>query len=194
MVEPTFEDARFATNPALEEAGFLTNIDASVEERYRRWELVLVHPESLENTDVSVPVDATGPDFSVPMSLTHLAAETPQKTKAFVDALGSIDSQDWHDVVDDALPVARTGATRLDDPTSGVLVFGFVLGERGLTRRSSSSRPGSRESTSGTGTSSRSATSGPTPPTSISWCLSPSRMLRSKQGQASRPRANSGRH
>jgi len=129
MVEPTFEEARFATDPSLEEAAFLTNIDASVEERYRRWELVLIHPESLANTDVSVPVAAAGPDFSVPMSLTNLAAETPQQTKAFVNALEAIDSSDWGDIVGDALPVARTGATRLADATSGVLVFGFVLDE-----------------------------------------------------------------
>ncbi|MFC7074243.1 pentapeptide repeat-containing protein [Halovenus rubra] len=127
MVEPTFEDARFATDPTLEEAEFLTNIDASVEERYRRWELVLVHPESLENTNLSVPVTAVGPDFSVPIALTHLAEEVPGKTKTFLDALGEIESQEWHEVMDDALSVARTAATQVNDPTSSWLVFGFEL-------------------------------------------------------------------
>lgn len=129
MVEPTFEDARFVRDPTLEEAEFLTSIDASVEERYRRWQLVLVHPESLANTDLTVPSSAVKPGFSVPMPLTHLAEEVPGKTKAFVDALGDIDSQEWHDVIDDPLPIARTAATRLDDPTNGWLVFGFNLGD-----------------------------------------------------------------
>lgn len=129
MVEPTFEDARFSTDPTMEEAEFLTNIDASVEERYRRWELVLVHPETLENTHFSVPVTAVGPDFTVPVGLTHLAEEIPGKTKTFLDALGNIESEDWHDVIDDALSVARTAATQVNDPTSSWLVFGFELGD-----------------------------------------------------------------
>lgn len=131
MVEPTFEDARFTTDPTLEEAEFLTNIDASVEERYRRWELVLVHPESLENTNVSVPVTTVGPDFAVPVGLTHLAEEVPGKTKTFLEALGDIESQEWHEVIDDALSVARTAATRVNDSTSSWLVFGFELAKPG---------------------------------------------------------------
>ena len=131
MVEPTFEDARFSTDPTLEEAEFLTNIDANVEERYRRWELVLVHPESLENTNISVPLTEVGPDLAVPIGLTHLAEEVPGKTKAFLDALSEIESQDWHGVIDDALSVARTAATQVNDPTSSWLVFGFDLGDPG---------------------------------------------------------------
>lgn len=127
IIEPTFEDARFATDPTLEDAEFLTNIDASVEERYRQWQLVLVHPESLDNADLTVPASAIEPEFSVPVSLTHLAEEVPGKTKAFVDTLGELKSEDWHHVIDDALPIARTSATHLDDPTSGWLVFGFEL-------------------------------------------------------------------
>jgi uncharacterized protein YjbI with pentapeptide repeats len=129
MVEPTFEDARFTIDPTLEEAEFLTNIDASVEERYRRWELVFVHPESLENTTVSVPVTAVGPDFNATIALAHLAEEAPGKTKTFLDALGDIESQEWHAVIDDALSVARTAATQVHDPTGAWLVFGFELGD-----------------------------------------------------------------
>ena len=129
MVEPTFEDARFATDPALEDAEFLTDIDVSVEERYRRWELVLVHPESLENTDLSVPTGEVDEEFNVPVASKHLAEENPGRTRAFLEALGDIDSSDWDDVVDDGLPTARTAVTRLNDVTSGWLVFGFEFGE-----------------------------------------------------------------
>lgn len=131
MVEPTFEDARFATDPALEEASFLTNISASVEDRYRQWELVLVHPESLENTGISVPLTAADSDFSVSIALTHLAEEVPKKTKAVIDILGNIETQEWSTVIDTALQTARTAVTQIDDATTGWIVFGFELADSG---------------------------------------------------------------
>lgn len=128
MVEPTFKEARFTSDPALEDAEFLTDISASVQERYRQWQLVFVHPESLENTNLTIDDTAVEPDFSVPVPLTHLAKEIPRKTKTFIDALSKIESQDWHHVIGDALQIARTGATHLDNQTSGWLVFGFEFG------------------------------------------------------------------
>lgn len=129
MVEPTFEDARFTADPNLDDANFLTDISASLEERYRQWEVVLVHPKSLANTNLSIPESAVNPNFSVPVSLTHLAEDVPAKTKTVIDALLAVSSQDWYTVVNEALQVARTAATQLDTLDGGWLVFGMHLGD-----------------------------------------------------------------
>jgi hypothetical protein len=129
MVEPSFEETRFATNPELDKAEFLTDIDASMEERYRKWELILVHPESLENTGVSIHASEVSEGFGIPVDLTHLAEEDPKKTNSFDSILKDIDSSSWSDVISNALPKARTAVTRLEDGKTGTVVYGVEFGE-----------------------------------------------------------------
>ncbi len=124
LVEPSFEEARFASDPDFSVAEFPTGVDVDPDDRERRWQLVLVHPESLVNDGLELPAEELTGDFVVPAALSHLVKDQLTRTKAVNVALSELEQDRWADLVDDPLRTARTAVTRLEDPEMATLVFG----------------------------------------------------------------------
>ena len=127
LVEPSFEEARFASGPDFSVAEFPTGVDVDPEDRERRWQLVLVHPESLVNDGLELPAEELTGDFVVPAALSHLVNDQFARTKAVNVALSELKRDRWADLVDDPLRTARTAVTRLDEPEMMTLVFGVEV-------------------------------------------------------------------
>lgn len=124
LVEPSFEEARFASGPDFSAAEFPTDVDVDPEDRERRWQLVLVHPESLVNDGLELPAEELSRDFVVPAALIHLVNDQFARTKAVNVALSELEQDRWADLVDNPLRTARTAVTRLEEPEMVTLVFG----------------------------------------------------------------------
>ncbi len=131
LVEPSFEEARFASGPNFSAAKFPTGVDVDPDDRERRWQLVLVHPESLVNVGFELPAEELTGDFVVPVVLSHLVKDQLTRTKAVNVALSELEQDRWADLVDDPLRTARTAVTQLEDPEMVTLVFGVKVDSDG---------------------------------------------------------------
>lgn len=131
LVEPVFEEARFASRPDFTVAEFPTDVDLDPEDRERRWQLVLVHPESLVNNDRSLPIEELTGEFVVPAGVSHLVNDQLSRTKAVNIALSELEQRRWGDLIDDPLRTARTAVTQLDEPEMMTLVFGVTIDTNG---------------------------------------------------------------
>lgn len=136
LVEPSFEEARFASTPLFSAAEFPTGVDVDSADRERRWQLVLVHPDSLVNDGLELPGEELTGDFVVPAAVSHLVNDQFARTKAVNVTLSALEQDRWAELADDPLRTARTAVTQLDDPEAVTLVFGVELdpdGHRGTS-------------------------------------------------------------
>jgi uncharacterized protein YjbI with pentapeptide repeats len=131
LVEPTFDEARFAADPDFKTAEFPTDLTVDPADRERQWQLVLVHPDSLINDGLEVPLKALSGDFSIPASVHHLIEDKIDRTKAVNLALSDMTQDRWSDLVDRSLRTARTAVTRLENTKSITLVFGVEINAQG---------------------------------------------------------------
>lgn len=127
LVEPSFEEARFASGPDFSAAGFPTDVDIDPDDRERRWQLVLVHPDSLVNDGLELPTEELTGDLVVPAALSHLVNDQFARTKAVNVALSELEQERWADLVDEPLRTARTAVTQLDESKMVTLVFGVEI-------------------------------------------------------------------
>ncbi|ESS10390.1 MAG: hypothetical protein A07HR60_02405 [uncultured archaeon A07HR60] len=127
LVEPVFEAARFASRPDFTVAEFPTDVDVDPEDRERRWQLVLVHPESLVNNGYALPIEELTGEFVVPAGVSHLVNDRLSRTKAVNAALSELEQGRWGDLVDNSLRTARTAVTQLDETEMMTLVFGVTV-------------------------------------------------------------------
>jgi hypothetical protein len=131
LVEPSFEEARFTSGPDFSPAEFPTGVDVDPEDRERRWQLVLVHPESLVNDGFELPAEELTGNFVVPAAVSNLVNDQLARTKAVNVALSELEQDQWAELVDDPLRTARTAVTRREEPEMVRLVFGAEIDPEG---------------------------------------------------------------
>ncbi|MFC7020206.1 MULTISPECIES: pentapeptide repeat-containing protein [Haloarcula] len=125
LVDPTFDATRFAVDPNLRAADF--SVADAIDFADRRSQMVLAHPETLQNEGVTIPLERVTDTASIPAAVSKLATDKHSNTELVVDALSDFDQQSWYDFCRHPLRTARTAVARLPDPDSAVLVFGISI-------------------------------------------------------------------
>lgn len=128
LVDPTFEDTRFAIDPDLSVADF--SLADAIDFDDRRSQMILAHPDTLQNEGAMMPIDLLMEDVSIPADVTHLVKDQYTNTKLIVRALSEFDKRSWYDFCRQPLRTARTAVAHLPDPDTTVLVFGLTIDER----------------------------------------------------------------
>jgi hypothetical protein len=123
LVDPTFTDARFAFDPDFSTAEF--PFAETIDFDDRRSQMILVHPDSLQNNGKQLPPDAVTGNVTIPADAAHLVNDDTAKTKQVAKAIAEYDQSDWHAITKASLRAARTAVAELPTTDNAVLVFGL---------------------------------------------------------------------
>lgn len=131
LVDPTFTDARFAIDPDFTKAEF--PFAESIDFKTRRSQMVLVHPDSLQNTGITLSPDDVAGNITIPAETAHLVQNNATITKQVVTAIADYEQSDWHKLTEEALRTARTAVAELPTRDDAVLVFGLRMNSAAST-------------------------------------------------------------
>ena len=131
LVDPTFTDARFAIDPDFNTAEFPFADTIDFEDR--RSQMILVHPDSLQNNGKQLPPNTITGNITVPANAAHLVNNDPTRTKQVVKAIANYDWSDWHAITKGPLRTARTAVAELPSTDDAVIVFGLGIEDTAST-------------------------------------------------------------
>ena len=131
LVDPTFTDARFAIDPDFSTAEF--PFAETIDFDDRRSQMILVHPDSLQNNGTQLPPDAVTGNVTIPANAAHLVNTDTTKPKQVAKAIAEHDRSDWYTITKEPLRAARTAVAELPTTDDAVLVFGLHIDDTAPT-------------------------------------------------------------
>ena len=131
LVDPTFTDTRFAIDPDFSAAEF--PFADTIDFDDRRSQMILVHPDSLQNNGTEVPLDTVTGNVTLPANAAHLVNVETTKPKQVAKAIAEHDRSDWHTITEEPLRTARTAVAELPATENAVMIFGLRTDDTATT-------------------------------------------------------------